>query len=321
MFSLFQNNTDMEHIRVYAVLDEVSEENKQKLRKIAQQFKRELVLVDAAPFKQKLNQWNMPMYRGSYATNYRLFFDKLISPDVEKLFYLDCDTLICGSLKDIVCQKMDDYVAAVVLDSLGVRYKEKILGLQKEAPYFNAGVLVIDVKNWQKFHITDCMLHHIQRVRSRYCNPDQDLLNIILQGKVLILGPEYNFQPVHRSYSDGAYDWVYGLAHYYTPAQLDFARKNPVILHAYRFLGQFPWHSANKHPDTPIFDYYLAKTPWKDYKKKTTSCNSMVFKIERALYSLLPKVLFLRLLETVQSFNFAKQNKEIQKQNNGRAIK
>ena len=30
MYSLFQNNTAMEHIRVYAVLDNVSEENKQQ---------------------------------------------------------------------------------------------------------------------------------------------------------------------------------------------------------------------------------------------------------------------------------------------------
>ena len=313
MFSLFKHNTDIAHIRVYAVLDNVSDENKQKLLSTARQFNREFIPVDAAQFNTTLQELGVPTYRGRRAANYRIFFDKIIAPDVEKLLYLDCDTLIVGSVAALACQDLGPCAAAAVQDSLGSSfYKKNILGFQPEEFYFNSGVLVIDVKNWQQLHLTQDILHHTQHVRARYCNPDQDLLNLRLKGHVHMLGPQYNFQPVHRAYSDGAYARVYGFAHYYTPAQIDAARKHPVILHTYRFLGQFPWHKHNLHPDTPLFDFYLSQTLWKDSPKQETACNGFVFKIERLLYRLLPKTVFLRLFAAAQNRSFARQNKKLQ---------
>lgn len=307
MYSLFKNNTDIERIRIYAVLDNVSEDNKIKLQKLAQHFNRKITLIDAAQFNEKLEKLGVPKYRGNYTTNYRLFFDKIIDSDVEKLFYIDCDTIICSSLENILECNFENFVAGVVLDSLGIKYKH-IIGFQSEEPYFNAGVLIVDVKNWQEQHISENIMNHIKNVRAKYCNPDQDLLNICLKGRVKILTPEYNFQPVHRSYSDVAYVKVYGSGSYYKMDQIENARKNPVILHIYRFLGQFPWHKDNIHPDTKVFDEYLAQTPWADLTKQPSKNNSLIFKIERNLYKILPKILFLRLFAFFQNISFIRQN-------------
>ncbi len=311
MFSLFKNNITAQHIRVYALLDNVSEENKQKLQATARQFGRELVLINAEDFNKKLKGLGVPTYRGNYTTNYRLFFDKIIAPDVERLIYLDCDTLICGDLSPLVSPPFAEAAVAVSLESLAPRIKQ-VIGFKKEEPYFNAGVLTIDVKNWKKFHITDSIIQHLQHVRARYCNPNQDVMNLNLKGRLWVVGPQYNFQPVHRAYSDRAYAWVYGFAHYYTRAEIDSARRHPVILHMYRFLGQFPWHKNNLHPDTPLFDFYLSQTLWKDYQKQNSKCNSLLFKIERLLYRVLPGILFLKLFATFQLFNYIRQDRALQ---------
>lgn len=310
MFSLFKNNADIVNIHVYAVLDNVSEENKEKLMQVATQFRRRLKIIDAASFNERLKQLNIPTYRGNYTTNYRLFFNEIIDNDVERLFYIDSDTVITASLKSVLEVDFLNFPAAVVLDSLGSKYKG-IIGFDKNEPYFNAGILIIDVRNWIKQNITESMLNHIQNVRSQYCNPDQDLLNVCLKGKIKLLPPEYNFQPFHRAYSDKIYGKVYGFENYYTKEQLENARKNPVILHAYRFLGEFPWHKGNQHPDTKIFDEYLSQTLWADYKKQPSKNDSLIFKIERILYRVLPKILFLRLFAFLQYFSFKKQNERL----------
>ena len=64
-----------------------------------------------------------------------------------------------------------------------------------------------------------------------------------------------------RTCNDG---WLQGwhernggnLTYRMTDEELEQARQNPVILHAYRFLGDFPWHKGNKHPANALFDKY-----------------------------------------------------------------
>lgn len=310
MLSLFESNRDVERIRVYAVLDNVNGENISKLREVADHYGRELVIVEAAALNRQLETLGIPMYRGNYATNYRLFFHSIIDDDVDCLIYLDCDTLVLGNVDSLARSLTGGIPAAVVMDSLSRKYKG-ILGFPPEVPYFNAGVLVIDTAEWKKQKVTESIFEHAGSVRSAYCNPDQDLLNIALRGKIKILGPEYNFQPVHRAYSDLAYQKVYGFENYYLPEQVESARKDPVILHTYRFLGQFPWHKDNLHPDTNIFDSYLVRSPWKDYQKQITKCCSLCFKIERFLYTILPKTWFLRLFAFMQERSFRLQDAEI----------
>lgn len=310
MYSLFKNNIDIEEISVYAVLDNVCDDYKKKLAAIAAQFNRELYIIDSDDFNKKLEALNIPKFRGNYTTNYRLFFNTIIPDSCERLFYLDADTIVCGSLKNILEADFEDYAAGVVYDSLGVYYKP-ILGFSADIPYFNAGVLIIDVKNWKKHNVTEHIMNHIMTVRSGYCNPDQDLLNINLVNTVKILGPEYNFQPFHRAYTDDMYRKVYGFDNYYTEEQIENARKNPIIMHTYRFLGEFPWHKNNLHPDTKLFDEYLKETPWADYEKRKTKNNSFVFKIERCLYRLLPKLVFLHLFAVMQKYDYEMQERKL----------
>lgn len=307
MYSLFKNNTDITAIHVYAILDNVSEDNKEKLRYVATQFGRKLTIIDAQEFNKKLDELKIPKYRGTHSANYRLFFNLFVDKDAEKILYIDSDTIVCGSLKELVSIDMNHYCVGMVLDELGNPYK-RLIGFDESDPYYNSGTLLIDVHNWHENNIGESMLNHIQNVRSQYCNPDQDLLNVCLKGKIKLLPPEYNFQPFHRAYSDKIYGKVYGFENYYTKEQLENARKNPVILHAYRFLGEFPWHKGNQHPDTKIFDECLSETPWADYKKQPSKNNTLIFKIERIMYRIMPKIFFLKLFAFLQKVSFEKQN-------------
>ena len=309
LYSLFANNRDLAHICVYLVEDHVSEENKDRLRREAEAFGRELILVDATAIVAQIKRLNIPSYRGSYTTNFRMFFHTFLRADVDRLLYIDCDTLITGSLAPLLSLDLGGNAVGVVRDSLTTVYKTYI-GMAEDDDYFNAGVTLIDVNAWKRQNITERLLDHIQNVRSRYCNPDQDLLNLVLKDTKYILPPEYNFQPSHRAFSDKDYFAAYPHKRYYSPAELEHARKNPKILHTYRFLGDFPWHTGNLHPDTPLFDDYMRHSLFCDYEKKPAR-RGAIFAIEKMMYRMLPKRLFLKIFAATTLRNFRKQNERL----------
>ena len=311
MFSLFENNKDIEGLVVYCVTDRVSEASREKMKRQAEQYGRELIFVDATEIVEQIKALNIPSYRGSYTTNFRLFFHTFVGNEIERLLYIDCDTLITGSLAPLLYLDMGDKVVGAVRDSLTVQYKA-LLGFSPDEAYFNAGILLIDAPRWKERHITEKTLEHIQAVRARYCNPDQDLLNLILKDQTYLLPPAYNLQPHHMAYADKTFFAVYKPTVYYTHEELAAARQAPVICHAYRFRGEFPWHKGNKHPANGLFDKYTQGSPWRGLVKKPSAVG-LLFKIEKLMYILLPRRVFLSIFRRISLHGFRKRDRLLQK--------
>lgn len=312
ILSLLMNNKGIDRIRIFVVLDAVSEENVIKLKKMVEEYKRELITFDAANINELLKKLNVPMYRGSYATHYRKFFHLFLPEDVEKLLYIDSDSIVPGNLEELINLDFKGRCIAVVLDALGGKYK-KLLGFADCEPYFNAGVTYIDVKKWKERDYANKLISYIQNVRSKFCNPDQDLFNQVVKGDTLVIGPEYNFQPVHRVYTDKVFFKNYPQAYYYSTQELEHARQHPMIIHAYRYLGEFPWHEGNLHPDTPMFDLYLRRSEWADYAKKPSGKGKM-FKIEKKMYTFLPRPIFLKIFKYALYFSMYKKDKRLKRE-------
>ena len=84
VYSLLENNKDLAKITIYAVLDNVSKENTNRLKKLVSEYGRELVIKEASEFNALMEQLGVPKYRGSYATHFRKFFHLIIKEDVER---------------------------------------------------------------------------------------------------------------------------------------------------------------------------------------------------------------------------------------------
>lgn len=311
--SLLSSNRDAEEIDIYLVTDEVSEKTLKKLQSEVGSFGagRRLLVVDAAPYIREMQAGIIPMYRGSYTTNLRLFFEKFIQPDCERLLYLDCDIVLAGSLAGLFSANLGEAPAAVVQESIAGVYPYEI-GFSAGDPYFNAGVFFIHVPNWKKQHCTERLFEMMNDPRHRYMNPDQDLLNILLKNRVHWLLPQYNLQPAHLAYSDRAYFRRYGKKCYYSKEEIDFSRKNPVIYHTYRFCGQFPWHKNSVHPAREIWLKNKAESVFADHPPVPNK--GAIFVVERALYRLLPRSVFLWIFSLAQRQQFRAAEKRMQKE-------
>ncbi|MGR6465847.1 glycosyltransferase family 8 protein [Rhizobium sp. PAMB 3182] len=124
----------------------------------------------------------------SDAALYRCAMGSLLPGTVEKILYIDCDTLVLRPLDRLYSTNLDGKIAAARrtpldhLSDMGVDTSE----------YFNSGVMLIDLDLWRKSKVEtetfDVMAAHGPRLKMW----DQCALNIVLAGKTAPLDSEYN---------------------------------------------------------------------------------------------------------------------------------
>lgn len=291
--SLFENNRHFDAIRVFILGEGLSDESENRLRQLAAKYGRTLSMVDTDDLLCMMKRMNMPTYRGSYAANMRLFLTYVLDDDINRLLYLDADTIVDGPLDALSQLDMEGHPVAMALDSL-VRIHKKRLGFSRDDFYYNSGVMLFSMEEWRKNRCSERIVNHVKNVRAWYPSPDQDLVNVVLKGEILKLEPEYNMQPIHLAFFLKDYMHVFGARGYYTYEELQIAKYRPVIYHFFRFVGEFPWDRDNMHPDNDIFDKYMKISPWSDYVKRPSHAG-LLLRLEKVLYSKLPAAVFIRI--------------------------
>ncbi len=157
-----------------------------------------------------------------------------------KVLYLDCDLVVNRDVAELFDVDLGDNYAAAVRDvgmaawnnRLGEkgdeqrRYNREVLGLDNIFDYFNAGVMVFNLDK-MKGLITTEKLFDIATQRS-YCWQDQDVLNKVCNGKVLLLPNKWNYSP--RSNVDVTLIDEFGAPKYIFD-EYAAANKDPYIVH------------------------------------------------------------------------------------------
>ena len=285
-----KNNKTIDEFTVYVIDDNISEENKLKMKTMVDSFCQKIVFLDLSVGIKILEENNIPKYRNSYTTYLKLFTFNLLPDSVHRIFFIDSDTIVVGDLGELVDYDMNGSMIAAVLDGLSYRVKLN-LGYSKSDKWFNMGVLLIDVDMWKTSNGQQKIMDQL-KLRKSYFAVDQDLLNITQHGNIVPLHPKYNATPHHCVFDEKSFRRAFHVDGFYDDLNLmKEAQNNAVIRHFERFVGQAPWDKNSVHPYTSLFDEYLSESPWSDYTKKDKK-RSFVYKIEVVLYKILPKNIF-----------------------------
>lgn len=139
--------------------------------------------------------------------------------------------------------------------------KRKInLGLEY-FPYYNAGVLLINLKKWREEKTGKAILDFYKEHNGKLFANDQDAINGALAGKIYTVSPEYNFYNIFYQYPYKFLEKLMKPVEYIGKESFDKARENPIIIH---YLGEErPWRRGNTHKYKDDYIKYLDKTPWK----------------------------------------------------------
>lgn len=289
--SLFINNQDIESITVYVIDDSISQENKKKMEETALEYGRQVIFLDLSEGIRILTEMNIPKYRNSYTTYLKLFTFNLLPDDVERIFFIDSDTVVVGSLKEMISIDMCGKMIGAVRDGITHPYK-LALGYDYNDSWFNMGVMLVDVVKWKKENGQQKIIEQLKKRRG-YIAVDQDLLNITQHGNIMTLHPKYNATPHHYVFKEKAFRRAFRQGGFYDDYKvMEEAQSDTKIRHFERFMGESAWHKNTIHPYAKLFDEYLGKSLWKDYEKKEVRLSGAL-KIENMLYRILPKSLFI----------------------------
>ena len=307
MTSLLANNTDAANINIYALTEGISDRSKEDLTAMVEKYGRNICFPDTSALLDRFRSLGMIPYRGAYSVYLRLFFTELLPEDAKRVIYLDADTIVDGDLLSLVNYDLGGMACGMVLESITDDYK-MMIGMDPDDEYYNSGVILFDATAWRDRSYPERLTEHIQKVRSSYIG-DQDFLNLVCKGDICRLPHIYNFQPLHGRYTAEQYFGSYGKDPYYTRSEIEAGTDAAVIYHCYRWLGEFPWNAGNLHPFNGLYDKYRAVSVWKDCKKEEAEVG-IVLKIEKILYRMLPRPLFIKIFRIAHEMMLKRAEKD-----------
>jgi lipopolysaccharide biosynthesis glycosyltransferase len=191
---------------------------------------------------------------------YRMMLPHLL-PDLEKITYIDVDTLFLDSLADIEDINMTGFYVAGVKDIINAQSHWKYLPADNKhslvGGYINSGIIILNLKLIRENGLYERWLE-LSKTK-KYDYPDQDVLNITCMGKILHLPLRYNFILWSESeYKQFISEGVHSHEEYehakYTPVVLHYCPGKPWKKSVN--MGEKWWDYARK---TPFFETFLLK--------------------------------------------------------------
>ncbi len=218
----------------------ISEENIKKIKK----YERDNFKIEFVDVSKPLEELGLRLHTCIYYTQttyYRLFIPSMY-PQYDKAIYLDCDLIVRSDIAKLFNINIGNKLVGAVSDEYVMttpklhRYITNGLGFGRVSDYFNAGVLLMNLKEMrnQKFEETFIDL----LAKYKFIVQDQDYLNIICKGQV--------------HYISGMWDKM--------PCVQD-VDVNKIHLVHYNLIWK-PWHA--EIPYSEEFWYYVDKTEFKD---------------------------------------------------------
>lgn len=290
--SLFENNKHMEDLKVYLLGEDISQENRYELEKISGKYGREIEVIDVPEINipQSLVSARWPLSAFT-----RLFAGCIIPNDVDKILYLDCDTIISGDISELDKVQFNGNIIIGVKDCISRTYKKNI-GLDKDSLYINAGVLLFDMNALRKLNINDQIETYMNKYAKLINYADQDILNGIFKGRIGELDPAFNVMTIDFVHTYEEIEKLRKPTNFYKKSELETAKSHPVIIHyTTNMLIVRPWFSNTNHPLAGEFEKYMEMSAWRDKRLNKMEFNTREAKVIKMLMKL-PKKLAYSLL-------------------------
>jgi lipopolysaccharide biosynthesis glycosyltransferase len=259
LLSLFENNKHFDQIDVFLFENSMSKENKEKLMLVSQRYNRNLTYIDFTVLSDKLKlSIGSSISVNSYA---RLLLSSVLD-HLDKVIYLDCDSIINHSLSDLWNLDIHEYYAAGVLDTVSDHTKARI-NLDRNSAYINAGMMLINLHKWREEDVENKFIRFIDLHGGQVFHHDQGTINGVLHTKFLLLHPKYNAMTTFFTMTREEMMAYYGLYQYYTEFELNEAVRHPVFVHFTPAFVNRPWIEGCRHPLAELYTKYLDMSPWK----------------------------------------------------------
>lgn len=241
--SVAEHSSCQKNYDIILLSQDVSDENVKKIKTMLSPWKNiSMRVVDPSVL---IDQYTFHI-RGHFSkeTYYRLVLPELL-PNYDKVLYMDSDMIAQDDVAKIYDESVDGFLLAAChdADTAGLyngyekdkkEYTDKILKLKEPYQYFQAGVLLLNLKEFRKRYTTKEILDFA--VSEDWQLLDQDILNKLCEGSVKYIDMSWN---VMVDFGGVRIKQIIALAPRWLNEMYHEARKNPRIIH---YAGpQKPW--------------------------------------------------------------------------------
>lgn len=236
--SLIQNFDNSKKITVHVVTDSLNKEFRDKVNSFANT---DFCEVNWINFDKRLAE-NLPIAASTHfssAIYFRLFLPELLPKEVEKIVYLDSDTICMNDLSPLNDIKINDAYIAGVLDPNSAVEANR---LQLEN-YINSGVLIFNLAKWRNEKIAQKCFVWLYKNKQSILG-DQDAINVICKNHILHLDSKWNVC--------------------INPAFIEIPEEMNII---HYITHMKPWQAWYDDALAQPYDDYLNLTPWKNKPK------------------------------------------------------
>jgi lipopolysaccharide biosynthesis glycosyltransferase len=191
MTSVLENHPDTQ-VHFYIFSSDLCDDSLLMLQKLQTKYKN-FTVQKVNVHKQLFN--NLPLTVGYIPIEayYRYLIADLL-PELNKILYLDADLIVDKNISDFYNTDLGNYYLAGA-EGLYVTesgHKPNI-GLTDNDAYINAGVLLMNLKQMRQNKLGSKLLEATKKLQNKIKYQDQDIINIVCKGKILIVDSIYNF--------------------------------------------------------------------------------------------------------------------------------
>lgn len=193
--SIIEHCSENDFYRIYILQDGLGDAFVRRLEGIGSKN----VVVRCVDVGDLINQKQVDLHiraHFSKETYFRMVIPEIM-PFYEKVIYLDCDLVVKDDVAALLNEDIGEHYIAGVRDCYAHMMDERLkkdLGIDGVG-YVNAGVLVINMKQWLKHDLmTECFEMISRTPKEKLLYLDQDVLNTVCYNKIYHFDEVWNFQ-------------------------------------------------------------------------------------------------------------------------------
>lgn len=291
IISLLESNVGFKEISVYLISIDITDENISKIRLICERYNRNLIVI---PFQDIA--WDLELTntgRHSKSIYAKIFFARI--EGLDRILYIDSDTIIDGSLRDLWNTSLEGYYMGMVETFTGEKAKRE-LSMPLTSPFFNDGVALCNVDYCRRNNLIGKCLEVISAYNGNPPVLSEGTLNKVGIGHILPISPKYNmmsglYQLIDLDIKFAASKLIYD------ENTLRDSFSKPVIIHYLSGFYNRPWNIGCTHPLRSRFKYYQGLSDWCYYP---ATKSPLSFRLQ--IIGLLLKFLGPKKIETLRRF-------------------
>jgi lipopolysaccharide biosynthesis glycosyltransferase len=192
--SLIRNCTAPEHLKLWLLCAGLTNKEKEQIRSLlsAEKFNGDYTFLDFDPGE---SFGSFSSLHGDRTTYGRLLLADLV--DANELLYLDADLIIEVNVLELEDFDFKGHILGAVSGGrfkyvLGSQFYSDKPGLSPELEYFNAGILLLNLREWRLQHVKEKCLEIALKYKDDLPSHDQSILNILCAGNFARLPLNYN---------------------------------------------------------------------------------------------------------------------------------